>query len=846
MNERELFLSALEIDDPQARQAHLESACAGDVGLLARVTALLASHEGDSRFLNIPVVQQIADEAAEGPEGTIALGNSPTPDAAKLPSKAGSLTPEDRDKLDNETLLGCLQPSSRPDSMGRLAHYDVLEVLGRGAFGTVLRAFDEKLQRVVAIKVLSPLLAATSPARKRFLREARNSAQIRHKNVVRIYAVDDDPIPYLVMEYIPGQTLQQRLDEYGPLDLPDVLRLGKQIADGLDAAHAQELIHRDIKPGNILLESDLDDHVQITDFGLARTADDASMTQSGIIAGTPLYMAPEQALGQKLDQRADLFSFGSVLYQMLTGRPPFRAPSTLAVLKRVVEDTPRPMREILPEVPEWMCQIISRLHEKNPEDRYASAREVGDLLEHCLTELQQGRIPVVASPQRPTSGSAAPNGSKPAARPPWRRWSFSLAAVLLVGVVGMGVTQATGVTQLATTVVRLWTGAGTLVVETNDPGVKVTIDGEGVTVGGAGIEEVTLRPGKYTIAAFKDGKPVQQELVSIARNGRTVVRMSLESAGQGIQSGDGGQKSSAGAAPTAPFVTSLLPEHPSTRYCIVYSPDGQLLACGGRGDVRVFGVASGTLQYVLPVAETSRFIAITFSPDGKFLLTAPEDPASAAPISIWEAETGKPAGALEGHTAGLYDLSFSPDGKTLVSGGHYGFMRLWDFAARRKIRDIPSESRWTRSAVFSKEGTIAFGQDKVFLADQNGKLLRTIDKYAGPLCFSPDGRHLAGTTWREGLVTVWDVETGEEIGSWRAHDGLAEGVAFSRGGNVLATAGSDATVRLWDYQSQRLLAELPHDEHVNWVAFSPDGITMATAGYEPRVKIWDVSAIVAP
>ena len=155
--------------------------------------------------------------------------------------------------------------------------------------------------------------------------------------MVAIHAVEDAPIPYLVMEYIPGKTLQQRLDEHGPLDLPDVLRLGKQIADGLAAAHGQDLIHRDIKPGNILLEGGMDERVKITDFGLARTADDASMTQSGMIAGTPMYMVPEQALGQKLDQRADLFSFGSVLYQMISGRPPFRTPTTMAVLKRVTE-----------------------------------------------------------------------------------------------------------------------------------------------------------------------------------------------------------------------------------------------------------------------------------------------------------------------------------------------------------------------------------------------------------------------------------------------------------------------------------------------------------------------------
>src|SRR5262249_37247203 len=244
--------------------------------------------------------------------------------------------------------------------------------LGRGAFGIVFRAFDDVLQRVVAVKVLAPQVAATSPARKRFLREARSSARVRHENVVQVYEVGEQPLPYLVMEFIPGETLQQRLNRTGPLDVTDVLRIGRQIAEGLAAAHANDLIHRDVKPGNVLLEGG-QHRVKITDFGLARAADDASISQSGIIAGTPMFMAPGQARGERVDHRADVFSLGSVLYQMATGRPPFRANATLAVLKRVAEDTPRPIREIIPETPSWLCAIIARLHAKNPDDRFQSA-----------------------------------------------------------------------------------------------------------------------------------------------------------------------------------------------------------------------------------------------------------------------------------------------------------------------------------------------------------------------------------------------------------------------------------------------------------------------------------------
>ena len=231
-------------------------------------------------------------------------------------------------------------------------------------------------------------MAATSPARKRFLREARASAQVRHENVVQVHAVEEKPLPYLVMEFIPGETLQQRLDRIGPLEVAEMLHIGRQIAEGLAAAHATGLIHRDIKPANVLIESGPQAHVKITDFGLARAADDASLTHSGMVAGTPMYMSPEQAKGESFDLRADLFSLGSVLYVMATGRPPFRASNTLAVLRRVAEDQPRPIREVIPEVPEWLCGIVAKLQAKDPAARFQTASEVADLLADCEAKLK--------------------------------------------------------------------------------------------------------------------------------------------------------------------------------------------------------------------------------------------------------------------------------------------------------------------------------------------------------------------------------------------------------------------------------------------------------------------------
>jgi hypothetical protein len=264
----------------------------------------------------------------------------------------------------------------------------------------VLRAFDPLLHRPVAIKVLAAELAANGSARKRFAREAQAAAAVSHDHVVPVHGVhpEDNP-PYLVMAFIPGQSLQQRLDRSGPLELKEILRIGFQTAAGLAAAHAQGLVHRDIKPANIMLENGIE-RVRITDFGLARAVDDASVTQNGFVAGTPQYMAPEQARGEPVDQRADLFSLGSTLYAMATGRPPFRGNSTLAVIRQLCDEQPVPVRSLNADIPAWLEGIIGKLQAKDPAGRFQSAAEVAGLLERCLAHVQQPERQDLPTPAR--------------------------------------------------------------------------------------------------------------------------------------------------------------------------------------------------------------------------------------------------------------------------------------------------------------------------------------------------------------------------------------------------------------------------------------------------------------
>lgn len=308
-----------------------------------------------------------------------------------------------------------LSPPSHPEMLGRLGRYEVERLIGSGGMGIVFKGFDTELNRPVAIKVLAPHLAGSGAARQRFSREARAAAAVVHEHVVAIHNVESGgAAPFLVMQYVAGESLQARLDRQGPLALPEILRIAHQTAAGLAAAHAQGLVHRDVKPSNILLEQGIE-RALLTDFGLARAVDDASLTHTGYLPGTPHYMSPEQARGDAIDATSDLFSLGGVLYAMCTGRPPFRADTSFGVLRRITDTPARPIREINAEIPAWLAALTDKLLAKQAGDRFASAAEVAGLLEQCLAHVQQPTtVPLPAAcRERPLWRSTSGFGPRP-------------------------------------------------------------------------------------------------------------------------------------------------------------------------------------------------------------------------------------------------------------------------------------------------------------------------------------------------------------------------------------------------------------------------------------------------
>lgn len=312
--------------------------------------------------------------------------------------------------------------------------------------GIVFLAEDTRLHRKVAIKAMLPEFARDTKARERFLREARHAANIRHDNVVTVFQVDEhEDVPYIAMELLPGMSLEQRLQATPVLPLPEIVRISREIAQGLAAAHSAGIIHRDIKPGNILLEAPTG-RVKLLDFGLARPVEDTNrITRAGLVLGTPSYMSPEQAAGKVVDHRSDLFSLGIVLYRMCTGIDPFERDSIMAVLTALAVETPAPLRTVNPTIPPEIERIVQGLLEKQVSRRYQSAPEVIADLEQAASALapQSGPRPswsVEPSPSVGHSGgvvrSSPPSHSSPS--PSSRRWGL-VAAFICFLVLALGV-----------------------------------------------------------------------------------------------------------------------------------------------------------------------------------------------------------------------------------------------------------------------------------------------------------------------------------------------------------------------------------------------------------------------
>jgi hypothetical protein len=683
-------------------------------------------------------------------------------------------SPPDADRL----LLSFLAPSDLPGYLGQLGTYEITEVIGRGGMGVVFKAFDPSLKRHVAIKVLAPQLATSADARERFAREARAAAAISHEHVVAIHAISAaTALPYLVMEYVPGESLQERLDRTGPLEVLAILRIGVEVAAGLGAAHAQGLIHRDIKPANILLEKGTD-RVKITDFGLARTVDEAPLTQSGVLAGTPHYMAPEQARGEPLDHRADLFSLGSVLYALCTGRPPFRAGPLLAVLRHVSDVTPPSVGLLNPQIPDWLAGLICRLHAKNPAERYASAAEVADLLTGCLAHVRQPTLISLPAALVPRPTGRRMIGS---------RRARAIAAVGLLGVLaacGLGAATGTIGFRSRTLPVEDRTELRNAVAPRPEAGPQ-TLPGPAIL--GATADVPAFRhPGPH--AWWAAMSPSLKTLVSVS----------------GLEGEPG--KVVVWDLPTR-TVRAWHASPRGARYA-AYSPDGRILVtCEFDGSARLRDPYTGEVQTILSGHQRG-VNAVAFSRDGSTLATAGLD----GTVKLWDIPAGRERKCIPTGQSWVLSVAFSPDGKTLALGGEReaklvdvatGSVRAVLAGHRDKVESVAFSPVGNLVATASWDGTVQLWDT---ITGSQNLLLVTPDKTAVSCAtFSICGDYLC-TAHLDGDVYLW----------------RNKGSSFTQVYQVLARDGQVSTARL------------------HCAAFSPDAQTLITVAEDGWIKLWDL------
>ena len=665
-----------------------------------------------------------------------------------------------------EVKLDFLQPATTPGRLGRLGRFEIIRVVGQGGMGIVLHGFDPDLQRDVAVKVIDPELADNEVARQRFCREARAAAAVSHDNLVAVHQVDEDEdsgLPYLVMQLVNGESLEQRLRRTGTMKPGEVGRLGMKAAAGLAAAHDIGLIHRDIKPANILLEAP-GDQVKLTDFGLARATEDMKLTRTGFVAGSPLYMAPEQARGEEVDARADLFSLGTVLYEAATGKPPFDAKTPLAVLKRIADEQHPPLKSVNPDVPDWLSDAVDRLLAKNPADRFQSARDVADLFAAELARwyaISPLDVPADVCPARSATTKRAKQGIC---------WKYVLGRT--VPWVGGAV--------LGGLLVGLWPSSPSSTIHTEPPATG------GTPVAG--------------VAAIDPGPPPKAELngdagpvwgVGFIPNSDLLV-MGME---------DGSTKIYDWKRNT---VVKTLDRLNGNIWTVDVSPDGKFLVtvCDD-SSVPMWDLKAYRRTGIAFPQQTSAKSA-AFSPDGKFVATGDRN----STIRMWDLATQIPT-ELHGHRGVVHALAYNPAGTKLVSAGGDGVVRVWHTSAsatpsKDPVQELTEHKGPVYGVAFSPNGhTIASagwdGTVRIWDA-KNGTqrhILRGHDGDVWSVSFGGGGKYVA-SAGNDGTVRVWDVETGAEVQAFRGSGKPFHAVRFAPDGVTLAAGSRDGKVRVWE------------------------------------------------
>jgi eukaryotic-like serine/threonine-protein kinase len=720
--------------------------------------------------------------------------------------------------------------------------YEILGVLGHGGMGLVYRARQLKANRLVAIKMIRAVEHASPQERIRFEIETEAVARLQHPHIVQLHEVGDvRGQPFFSLEFCEGGTLAAWLKKKSPTPR-EVAELMETLARAMHYAHLRGVVHRDLKPGNVLLMAD--GTPKITDFGLAKRIDAEArdVSQSGAIMGTAAYMAPEQAAGKVRDTgpAADVYGLGALLYECLTGQPPFTGPQHV-VLVSVLNDEPVPPTQRSPKVPRDLETICLKCLHKEPEGRYASAAALAE----DLARFRRGE-PIAARPV-----GRVERGVKWVRRNP--AVSALAAAVLLVLTAGM----------VASSWFALEAREESKGAHQAEKKAEERADAEAAATKRA--EAETKRADKEAQAAWKAKKETEEQLrrsellvyagkLSLAvgdfAEGKAALALHhLEECQWNLR---GWEHDHLWTRFTA---KQTLRGHTRHVYSVAFSPDGKRILTGSLDRTAKLWDAETGQEILSLEKHTGPVQSVAFSPDGKRILTASADRAT-----VWNAETGQEILSLQGHTGLVFSVAFSPDGKRILTGRgdpnsdrpgeakvrDPGKTKLWDAETGKEVLFLEGHTQRVNSVAFSPDGerilTGSMDRTAKLWDAKTGKEILSLVGHTGPVdsvVFSPDGKRIL-TGSRDRTAKLWDARTGKEIHSLKGHTGYVLSVAYSPDGKFILTGSEDKTAKVWDAEKgQEFLILKAHIYGVSSVAFSPDGKRILTGGGDGTTKVWE-------